>query len=76
MSETILDTRGLMCPEPVLKAESALQKLQAGCHLLVLTTDQASPIDFEAWCLQNGHRYIGSKDSGNWLEIRIEKISD
>ena len=73
MSVQILDARGLMCPEPILKAEIAVRALTAGTELLVLATDQASPIDFEVWCLQKGHCYLGCEDSGQWLEIRIRK---
>jgi TusA-related sulfurtransferase len=39
----------------------------------VLATDPASPIDFEFWCLQHGHAYLGCTDTGAWLEISLCK---
>ena len=68
-----LDTRGLMCPEPILKAESAIGEIDAGSELLVLATDPAAPIDFEVWCQHKGHHYIGSENTGQWLEISLRK---
>ena len=73
MSASILDTRGLMCPEPVNRAAAAVEKLSAGAEMLVLATDPVAPIDFEVWCQHAGLRYLGCKDSGDWLEIRIQK---
>ena len=39
MDEKLLDTRGLNCPLPVLKARKALMAMQPGQRLRVLTTD-------------------------------------
>ena len=72
----ILDTRGLMCPEPIRMAEGLLPKLAPGTTLTVLATDPASAIDFEAWCRQTGHIYHRCEDTGRWLEIHIQKSVD
>jgi tRNA 2-thiouridine synthesizing protein A len=76
MSEVFtLDARDLMCPEPILKAQSAIGDLAPGSSMIVLATDLAAPIDFEVWCQQKGHRYMGSSDTGEWLVIRLKKNS-
>jgi tRNA 2-thiouridine synthesizing protein A len=69
----IIDARGLVCPEPIHKAELAFRALAPGALAMVLATDQASPIDFEFWCLQHGHAYLGCTDTGAWLEISLCK---
>ena len=73
MANCILDARGLMCPEPVHKAERLLRELAPGASVTVLATDPASAIDFEAWCRQTGHTFHRCEDSGQWLEIHIQK---
>ncbi|MFT5138985.1 MAG: tRNA 2-thiouridine synthesizing protein A [Rhodothermales bacterium] len=71
MKEQIIDTRGLMCPEPILKAETEVRQLEIATEILVLATDLASPIDFEVWCLHKGHDYLGFENKEQWLEIRF-----
>ena len=75
MATHILDARGLMCPEPIRKAECFVRELTPGATITVLATDPASAIDFEAWCRQRGHVYHRCEDSGQWLEITIQKKS-
>jgi tRNA 2-thiouridine synthesizing protein A len=72
MTRHTLDARGLMCPEPIVKVETETDQLPEGTRLHILATDPASPIDFEVWCLHKGHRYLGSKEWDDWLEISIE----
>jgi len=73
MSGSILDTRGLMCPEPIKEAAKLMPSLKEGTELLVLATDPVSPIDFEVWCKHQKFQYLGYEDCGDWLEIRIKK---
>ena len=42
MPETMLDTRGLKCPLPVLRARKAMQGVAPGEVLRVLATDPAA----------------------------------
>jgi len=71
----IIDARGLVCPEPIHKTELAFRALAPGAPATVLATDPASPIDFEYWCLQKGHAYLGCTDRGAWLEISVCKMA-
>jgi len=43
-----LDTRGLNCPLPILKAKKALTAMQSGQLLKVVSTDKGSLRDFAA----------------------------
>ena len=47
-----LDTRGLNCPLPILKAKKALADMQSGEVLKVLATDPGSMRDFQAFARQ------------------------
>lgn len=60
-----------MCPEPLIEAEAFFQALPADCRVTVLATDPAASIDFEVWCLQKGHQYLGCEIHPTHLEIQI-----
>ena len=51
---TVLDTTGLLCPLPVLKARRALKPLAPGAVLEVLATDPGAVGDFEHFCETTG----------------------
>lgn len=45
----ILDLKNLQCPMPILKTKQALQKMNEGDEIQVITTDPHSEIDFKAF---------------------------
>ncbi len=53
-----IDTRGLNCPLPILKAKKALAELEAGQVLKVLATDPGSLRDFQAFARQTGNELL------------------
>jgi tRNA 2-thiouridine synthesizing protein A len=62
MAEETLDTKGLNCPLPVLKARRAMRALNDGDVLTVLATDPASYIDFQHFCDTTGHEMLEAKE--------------
>ena len=59
-----LDTRGLNCPLPILKAKKALATLQSGDVLKVVSTDPGSVRDFQAFARQTGNELVEQTSSG------------
>ncbi len=53
-----LDTRGLNCPLPILKAKKALADMQSGDLLRVVSTDAGSVRDFQAFARQTGNELV------------------
>jgi TusA-related sulfurtransferase len=53
-----IDTRGLNCPLPVLKAKKALASLQSGETLKIVSTDPGSMRDFQAFARQTGNDLV------------------
>lgn len=53
-----LDTRGLNCPLPILKAKKALADMQSGDVLKVVATDPGSMRDFQAFARQTGNELV------------------
>ncbi|NEN76540.1 sulfurtransferase TusA family protein [Pelistega sp. NLN82] len=50
-----IDTSGLTCPLPLLRTKKALQTVESGQVLKVLTTDPSAVGDFQAFAKQTGH---------------------
>jgi len=60
-----LDTRGLNCPLPILKAKKALAELGSGALLRVVSTDPGSTRDFQAFARQTGNELVEQTSSGD-----------
>jgi TusA-related sulfurtransferase len=60
-----LDTRGLNCPLPILKAKKALTAMQSGQLLRVVATDAGSLRDFAAFAKQTGNELLEQQTRGN-----------
>ena len=59
-----LDTRGLNCPLPILKAKKALSDMLAGQLLRIVSTDAGSMRDFQAFARQTGNELIDQQVEG------------
>ena len=59
-----IDTRGLNCPLPILKAKKALSEMQSGQALKVVATDGGSIRDFQAFAKQTGNELLDQQTVG------------
>ncbi len=59
-----LDTRGLNCPLPILKAKKALSSMESGQLLRVTATDSGSVRDFQAFARQTGNELLEQQTVG------------
>ena len=62
MADLTLDTKGLTCPLPILKAKKAMSGLSPGKTLEIFATDPGAGDDFEAYCRLTGHTLIEQSD--------------
>ncbi len=53
--DEVLDTIGLNCPLPILKAKKALKGMDNGKILELASSDPGSVKDFEAFCRATGN---------------------
>ena len=60
-----IDTRGLNCPLPILKAKKALADMESGELLKVLATDVGSLRDFQAFAKQTGNELVEQQTVGD-----------
>ena len=75
MTEHSLDTKGMKCPLPVLKARRAMKPLAPGDVLVVEATDPGSVEDFEHFCEATGFRLLQAAEAEGVYTYRIEKTA-
>lgn len=75
MSVTVLDTKGLSCPLPVLRAKKAIQAVPAGGTLQILATDPGAVRDFEAFCRSTGNELVDWREEAGVFTVNIRKVA-
>jgi TusA-related sulfurtransferase len=68
-----IDTCGLNCPLPILKAKKALTDMTSGQVLQVRATDPGSVRDFEAFARQTGNELVSSTAEGVQFVFRMRR---
>ena len=68
-----LDTSGLACPLPVLKARKVLIGMRPGEVLEVVTTDPMSVVDMPVFCAQAGHIIVHEEKQDSRFVFAIER---
>lgn len=68
-----LDTRGLNCPLPILKAKKTLAEMSSGQTLRVIATDPGSMRDFQAFARQTGNELVEQQASGDEFTIVLRR---
>jgi TusA-related sulfurtransferase len=59
-----IDTSGLNCPLPILRAKKALAEMTSGQVLKIIATDPGSMRDFQAFAKQSGNELLGQEAMG------------
>jgi tRNA 2-thiouridine synthesizing protein A len=68
-----LDTSGLNCPLPVLKARKALSSMTAGQRLHLIATDAGASKDIPVFAKMAGHALIETAEKEGKLHFVLEK---
>ena len=75
MADVRLDTRGLKCPLPILKARKALRTAPAGATVEILATDPGAVPDFEAFCRTTGNTLMEQSGGDGMFRFLIRKTA-
>ncbi|MEA2894122.1 MAG: tRNA 2-thiouridine synthesizing protein [Bradyrhizobium sp.] len=70
-NETILNLRGLRCPQPVLRAKKALRNVSVGGTLVMECTDPLTVIDVPHFVNQTGHTLSAQTRDGDLYIFKI-----
>ena len=57
-----LDTSGLNCPLPIIKAKKEINGMDAGQILHIISTDPGAVKDFESFAKQTGNELLNSEE--------------
>jgi tRNA 2-thiouridine synthesizing protein A len=68
-----LDTRGLNCPLPILRAKKALAEMKTGQVLRIVATDPGSVKDFQAFSKQTGNDLLSQSEAGKEFTFFMKK---
>ena len=69
-----IDTCGLLCPLPVLKARKRLQAMEQGQVLTMLADDPAALVDVPHFCSEQGHELLSEETAADGvMQFRIRK---
>ncbi len=71
--ERTVDTKGLVCPQPLLMAKKEIAKISSGGIMEVLVSDENSRDDFPFWCMNGGHTFMGEKVDSGVIRFFIKK---
>jgi TusA-related sulfurtransferase len=68
-----LDTCGLNCPLPILKAKKSLSAMRSGEVLKVVSTDPGALRDFQAFARQTGNELLAQETEGDRCLIWMKR---
>lgn len=71
--DSVVDTFGLLCPMPIIKAGAEVRKMNEGQVLEVIATDPGAVTDIKDWCKANRHSYLGDNQEGRVFRIWLRK---
>ncbi len=74
VTTALLDTRGLLCPGPLMETIRAMREVEAGQLLVVLSDDPGTRTDLALWTEQSGHELVSVAAQGSWDEITIRRL--
>jgi tRNA 2-thiouridine synthesizing protein A len=71
----LLDTRGLLCPLPVIRTQNRIKELPDGALLDVVASDPGALHDIPAWCRVHGHEFVCSQQIERqiWIRVRVSR---
>ncbi len=69
-----LDCSGLACPLPILQTRKAIEAMQIGQVLRMVSTDLASIVDVQAWTRRTGQQLLSYAEDGTSFVFYIKKV--
>ncbi len=72
----VVDNRGMLCAQGILRLMRAMLRLAPGSVVKVLSTDRAAEQDYPAWCRNTGHAFLGhaSEDDDRWGPLIVSYV--
>lgn len=68
-----VDAKGLSCPMPIVRAKKAMDGLESGQVMELVTTDKGAINDFQAWARQNNHELLKTEEENGVFRFLVKK---
>jgi tRNA 2-thiouridine synthesizing protein A len=68
-----LDSKGLMCPMPIVKLAKKIKEMQVGQVLELIADDPGAKEDVPAWCQRTQNELVETRQEGNVFYFYIRK---
>ncbi|MDC0237323.1 sulfurtransferase TusA [Gammaproteobacteria bacterium] len=68
-----IDTRGLLCPEPLMLVRNRIRDMASDETLRIEATDPSTKRDFTNFCRFMGHQLVEASVNGDVFEYVIKK---
>lgn len=72
-SAVVVDNRGMLCAQGILRLMRALVALPPGQLVRILSTDRAAEHDYPAWCRNTGHGFVGHQREDQLIVSYVRK---
>ncbi len=72
-ADQVLDCTGLVCPEPILKTNMTVKKMETGKVLEMIGTDLGTKNDIVAWAKRTGNELLETVEEGDKQHYFIKK---
>ena len=71
-----VDTRGLICPLPVLKLQKLIKSTKKKDKIKLMTDDPAAIVDVPHFCNEQGHQILESSRENGYDLFIIESFTN
>ena len=68
-----IDTSGLNCPLPIIKAKKEINTMETGQVLHIISTDPGAVKDFESFANQAGNVLVSSEEKDSKFYFLLKK---
>ena len=69
----LLDCLGKACPVPVIELAKAVEALDVGAQILVLSDDPGAKVDIPVWCRMKRQELVAVEQDGSVYRFRVRK---
>lgn len=70
----VLDTKGLLCPLPVIRLQEFARRVEQETEVVVIATDPGVLADIPSWCRVNGHTHVSSKQHDHEYHVTVRAL--
>jgi tRNA 2-thiouridine synthesizing protein A len=71
--DLVVDTKGLQCPRPLLKAKQMLESMEDGQILEVIANDLSTKTTFPAYVKRSGDQLLEIVEDGAIIYLYVKK---